>query len=233
MLNFEKLAEYDDYIVQVVNSKTGDVITGLYADDSFSFSSGANIGGDFVAGAIEGGIKGALNGGADAAGAALNKKFGGQTGSVLAGVAKDAINANYKTLLSTFQGYDGSSYNPFEVRLIIFPKVGETYSDLIYKLAKFTQPNTEADGSVILQSYLYDKIDSLETLTAKDPFKGNLLHVSIGDWFFATGLFCSGISFTLSKFVDEDRKPIYLSVGISFIPYRVLNAKELSSWMRK
>jgi hypothetical protein len=223
MLDFDKIDEYSDYKVMVRNTKTGEVIAGLLDNEGFSYSTVAILGGGAIAGEIEDFTKGVAS---RAAGDLAGKATGGKLG----GFASGFVNQNYKTIASTFKGYTSAGDSPINLQIHVFAR-SNSYNYLLNILHKFTQPNTEND--VLIKSYLYDPIDTASLLTLDDPFKGQLLHVSIGEWFFATGMMCTGVDFAFSKYIDEENKPIYLQVNIGLVPYKLLNAKELSSWVRK
>lgn len=218
MLFYDSLDQFSDYMVQVKNTKTGEVIKGLIDNDDLSYSMGANLGGSQMAGMAEGGLKG------------LAKSFAGK---VAGDVGKSMIDNNFKTVLSTYKGYEDSSETSFPISMHLFPnKSGNgSYPDMIEIIAKLTQPNTE--DSKFLQSYLYDPNDTKSLALGSDPFKGQLIHVSIGDWFLATGLFCTSSNPKMTKFVDTDGKPLYAEWDATFTPYKILNAGEISSWHLK
>lgn len=217
MLNFDKLDDYQDYLVQVRNTKTGEVLEGLLDNDELSYTTSADIGSNFLAGYVEDMMRGAAQG--------LTSKL-----PVVGGLARDAVKQNYKTVKSTYKAYEGASATSFSVSFHLFAK-NESYNSILQKLHKLTQPDTE--DSEFMHSYLYNPTDSAALLIGGDPFAGNLIHVSIGDWFLATGLFCNSVSHSFSKYVDTEGKPIYLSVTLGFEPYKVLNATELASWVKR
>lgn len=216
MLNFDSLPEgFNDYLVQIKNTKTGEIIQGLLDNEDLSYSTSAEISGSFLAGSAEGFTKGLATAAA---------------GKIAGDLGRSAVESNYKTMASTYKTYESAGETGFSVNMHIFPRT-EKYNDILFRMHKLTQPNTE--NSVFLHSHLYSPTDASKLLTAEDPFKGNLIHVSIGDWFLATGLFCTGANFSFSKYVDEDGKPLFMVYSASFVPYKLLTAAELSSWHRK
>lgn len=215
MLDFDKLGEYTDYLVIIKNSKTGESIQGLIDNEDLSYSTNAEIGGSFVGGSMDGFARGAAS------------EVAGRVGGDL---AKNAVSQNYKTISSTYKAYEGAGETGFSIQMHVFGNT-ETYNSILQKVHKYTQPDTS--DSQFLHSYLYDKTDTAKLLTGEDPFKGNLIHVSIGEWFLATGLFCTGVGHSFSKYVDTTGKPLYLILNLSFIPYKLLNAEELAGWIRK
>lgn len=214
MLLYDTLDQFPDYLVQVINSHTGDTISGLIDNEEFTYTLGANVSGSLAAGGLEAGVKGVASAVAQRA---------------LGGMGKTIIN-NFKTSLSTYKSYEDSQDSNFSISMHIFPgKSGNgEYPSIVEGIAKLTQPNTE--DSRFLQSYLYDPADIKKLATAEDPFKGKLIHVSIGNWFLATGLFCVSAPPSFSKFVDVEGKPLYMRWDATFTPYKTLNAKEIAAW---
>lgn len=213
-LKYDSLNEYSDYLVQVINSKTQEVIEGLLDNEDLSYLTGAQFGASSLGG-VSDFLKGAAQAGAG--------RVGGELG-------KNAVANNFTTVLSTFKGYEGSSDTGFNISMHIFPG-SSTYQSILTKIHKLTQPETE--NSQFLHSYLYGVDDASKLTESVDPFKGGLIHVSIGDWFLATGMFCTSSNISLSKYVDTTGKPIYMVWSAEFVPYKVLNATELASWVRK
>jgi hypothetical protein len=221
MLDYDKLNSYKDYVIQITNSRSGEMITGLYDDEELSYGTNIELGSSSFGGFTDEAMSGAAG--------QLAEKFLGRF-SGLAGSAKNMIQGNLKSINSTIKGYEGSGDNSFSLSFHIFPG-GESYNSILNKIYKYTQPDT--DDTNFMRSHLYSIQDAASLLTNDNAFKGQLLHVSIGDWFFATGLFCNGINHSFSKFVDENGAPIYMAVNIGFVSYRTLTAAELASWIRK
>ena len=218
MLFYDQIDQFNDYMLVIKNTKTGDTITGLIDNEDFSYSMSASLGGGSLASNLEGGARG------------LAKSVAGK---IAGDFGKSFVDSNFKTVLSTYKGYEDSGDISFSVSMHIFPNKlhNGSYNSIIEKIAKLTQPNTE-DGK-FLKSYLYDPLETTKLAAGVDPFKGQLVHVSIGSWFLATGLFCTGSDPVQSKFVDEDGKPLYMEWTATFTPYKVLNAKEVASWQLK
>jgi len=216
---YDKLDSYSDYLVMISCGFAGISLKGLIDDEEFSYSNGASWGNSTVASAGEGLIRGAAS-------KFATKIFGSGVGN--------AVSQNLKTLLSTFQGYEGDSGVSFSLNMHFFPnKYGNgSYNNMELQLAKLTQPNV--DGMTdILKSYLYSPKDTAKIALGSDPFKNQLVHCSIGDWFMATGLKVDNVSRSYSKYVDDKGAPLYMSVSITFSPYKSLNATELSDWIKR
>jgi len=219
-LYIDDMEQYKDYIVLITNAKAGIRLQGLINDEELSISSGASWGSSTIAGAGEGFIKGAAT--------KFATKFAGEA-------VGSAVNNELKTVLSTFKGYEGDNGVNFPaISMNLFPnRFGNgSYSDIELMLAKLTQPDTDSFTDR-LKSYLYDSSDTLKIAVGTDPFKNQLVHVSVGEWLMATGLTCDSVNRSYSKYVDDEGKPIYLQVSFNFSPYKSLNAEELSSWVQK
>lgn len=218
-LYIDEIENYKDYVVLITNSKANIRLMGLIDDEEFSYSSGANWGSSGAAGAIEGAVNGAASN--------IAKKWAGEA-------AGNYVSNELKTILSTYKGYEGEAGVPLSVSMHLFPnRFGNgSYKDMELQLAKLTQPDTD-NALGTLKSYLYDAVDTGTIAIGNDPFKNQLVHVSIGEWFLATGLTCDNVGRSYSKYVDDTGKPISLVVSFSFSPYKSLDAIELSSWIRK
>ena len=216
MLDFDKLAEYRDYLVTITNSKTGEVITGLIDNDGLTYSTGAALGESAAANGIKGAGLGLVQGAANSLGAG--------------GIVSAIRGASYSNVSTTIKAYEGSDETPFNISMHVFA-TDETYNDILNKVLKFTQPNI--NGAGLMMSYLYDESDVAGIATNYDIFKEQLIRVTIGEYFFAAGLFCTGINHRFSQYVDEEGKPLYLQLDFSFVSYRMLNAEELAGWIRK
>ncbi len=215
---YEELESLNDYKVTIRNSKTGEVLEGLIDNEEISYSAGANIGESTLAGLSEGFSKGVIKG-------VVSKALGD--------LGKNIVSDNFKTVLSTFKGYEDSKPSTFSVSLHLFPNKfnNPSYKEMVEILGRMTQPNTE-DGKFI-RSYLYSPEDTKKLAKGEDPFEDQLIHVMIGNWFFAKGLFMTSGPITMSKYVDTSGKPIYSKVDLDFESYKVLNAREWASWWRQ
>lgn len=214
---YDQLDELDDYMVTIWSRRVG-TLRGLIDTDEISYTNAANIGSSTLAGITEGFIKGAAKG--------MAKKVFGDLGRSL-------VSDNFKTVMSTFKGYEDSSHSGFGISMHLFPnKFGNgSYKEIMDLLGRMTLPDTTED--TFLKSYLYSPEDLKALASGEDPFKGNLIHVTIGNWFHATGLFMEQGSPSFSKFVDTNGDPIYAKVDPTFTSYKVLNATEWSSWWKR
>ena len=193
------------------------MLQGLLDNDEVSYTAAANIGGSTLAGMGEGFARGA--------GKAV-------VGKALGDFGKNLVGETFKTVMSTFKGYEDSQPSSFPTSIHLFPNkfVNGSYNEMIEILGRMTQPNTE--DNTFLKSYLYSPEDTKKLASGEDPFKGQLIHVTIGNWFLATGLFMTSGPPTMSKFVDDSKKPIYAKLDANFESYKVLNAKEWAAWWR-
>lgn len=212
MIYADMINQFPEYLVTVRNSHTGESIIGLIDNDDFSYSMGANLSGSQMAGLIEGGLKGFAS--------AL-------AGKALGGVGKDLVDGGFKTAFSTFKSYEDSQEMSYSITMHIFPdKENGTYPNVIEKIAKLTQPDTK--DHKFLTSYLYEPSITRKLAKGEDPFKGQLIHVTIGKWFASTGLFCTGSSLQFAKYLNESGKPLYMVWDATFTPYKTLNAQEVA-----
>lgn len=146
-------------------------------------------------------------------------------------MVKSGIDKGFKTVLSTYQTLDDVGYSDFKVDLNLFPhKFGNgSYSQILNILGRMTMMDTSTKFMI---PYLYT-VDALTALAkGEDPFKAGLIHVTIGSWFHAHGLFMTDASTTVSTIVDSDGKPLFAELSCSFQSYKVLNADEYSSWWK-
>lgn len=214
-LNIEN---YPDYIVTIYNTKTAESIAGLLDNEDVSYSSSADLGNNSFIGGAADVLKGAGT-------QLLRKGFGDYGGDILADRAK-TIQNKFQTMVS----YEGGNSSVPPITFHVFPENG-SYKNILRKLYKYTQPNTESD--ILIKSYLYDPTDVLKIDTdSGDPFEGKLLHLTIGEWFHATGLFCKNVDLRFSKYVDNNKVPIYLEVGLTFQHHIVQNAEQLVAMIR-
>jgi len=219
-LYIDDMEQYKDYIVLITNAKAGIRLQGLLNDEELSISSGASWGSSVVAGAAEGVGRGVAT--------KIATKFAGE-------MVGNTVRNELKTVLSTFKGYEGDNGVTFpSITMNLFAnRFGNgSYHDIELMLAKLTQPDT-SKFTDRLKSYLYDSKDTLKIAGGVDPFKNQLVHISVGDWLLGTGLVCDNVSRNYSKYVDDTGKPIYLQVTFNFSPYKSLNAEELASWITK
>lgn len=215
------LEDYPDYVVIVRNSKTGESITGLINNEEISYSTAADIGNSsFIGGAVKT-AQDIVKGGASAAAEKLAGTWGKET--------MDRMTATLDNIYSTLKSYEGSDASVPPVTFHVFPDATGSYKPILYLLYKLTQPNTEQ--GIMIRSYLYEPEDIINIdREGLDPHEGKLIHLSIGKWFLATGLFCTGISHNFSKFVNENNVPIYMEVTMQFTTHIVPNARQMADW---
>ncbi len=214
------MEDYKDYTVVVRISKTGDTVSGLINNEELSYATSANIGNSSLIGGLSNIASSALKGGAGA----LANRAGGEYARQKTSDALSSLDNVYSTLKS----YEGGSSAPPPVTFHIFPENG-SYQSALKTLYRLTQPDTE-DG-IMIRSYLYSEKDIADVdRDGVDPHDGKLVHLMIGNWFHATGLFVSGVSLNFSKYVDSSKVPIYAEVTISFDTHISLNAKQMLAW---
>lgn len=216
MVNLE---DYKDYVVVLTNSKLKESVSGLIDDDQFSYANSAQFNNSSLVGMTEGFLRGGIS----------------QAASKVAGeIGKSVSSSLVRTVAGTYKAYEISSDTNPSVNFHIYPTNGN-YQAALGMLYRLTQPDTE--NSAKLASYLYDwdylkDINSDPSKLQIDPFDGKLVHLQIGEWFYADGLFVSGVGLNFSKFVDESGVPIYLQVTVGLTSHKVMNATELLRWTR-
>jgi len=205
----------DDYIVII--SGGGAYIGGVIDSETLSIPLGMSPSNSIAASGKEGAIKGVLKG--------LGKKLFG-------GVAENIIDESVKRVGSTVKTYGDTNEIGISFDVKVIPgKYGApgSYNSITSSLARMTQPKfTEED---VMVSYLYDPGIVGELLTNPRALDGLLLHVSIGNWFQADGLFATSVSPSYSTIIDEMGKPLFMTISFSFQPYRQLNADEVAKWL--
>ena len=163
----------------------------------------------------------------------------------------DALSSG--TLNSTVSTYGSSGASGFSISCNIIPgQLGMKYDlkDIVKNITALTQPNiysksatgstgklsvfgytpniTATASATSLTSNLYSVKDKARLLADPYAFDGKLIHVKIGDWFEASGLYCTSAGITNSTILDENGMPLYIKVEFSFQSYRVLSAEEIS-----
>jgi len=207
-----------DYLVTVSNSYAKIHLAGILEEDTFSISQSAQLSNSMVAQGVEGLAKGAGK-------ALLDKVFKG-AGNTLSGLS---------SIRSTIKTYESSGEISFSLSFKIYPsKFGNpsSYKEIMRQISKLTQPELTSAGQIMV-SHLYDPkmiSNMLNPLGDKPSYKlfdGQLVCVTIGDWFKSCGLFCTGNNVSISTRVDLEGKPLYLTwSGATFTPYRILTADD-------
>lgn len=230
---FSNLSQFNEYLVTIQAKTVGNVgagksvtetpVYGLLDNEEMDFTTGMNL--------TNSAVGDAESFGKGAAGEVLGRVPG------VGGYAKAKLKDSFSTVASTIKSYGDSSETPFSLGFHVFKsQLGNktTYSDIIKTLTSYTQPTVNSTG--IMTSSLYDPSIIKDSLDPRkigdlvDKFDQGLIHVSIGSWFAATGLFCTGVTWSMSKFVDEEGSPIYMKVNFNFVPYKTLTASEISGW---
>jgi len=207
-LDFEEGME--DYIV-VVNSPAGTISGYMTEGSKVTLTTSSDWSPGSFTGAVDKGIQGVKN--------YVTKLVTGE------GLKTTSIGQTIKT-------YSSSAVGGFSVSFMCIPgKLScGSYTDEINKLSKLTLPKSNKGT---MESNLYTTSLTKQIFKGNDVFKGGLIHVSIGSYFHASGLYCTSTSYEMSEIIDDEGKPLYMNVSLSFSPYRVLTADELSSWILK
>jgi hypothetical protein len=216
----EELADYLIFI-HLKNGSEKINITGFLSDGSkLSFNTGANFSQSGFAGMVEGFKKGAAKN-------AVSKI------PIIGDFLSSMVDKEYTTLAQTYKGYDTSTISGFSFSFIVIPGYNNvnSYSEIIRDLNKLVLPKVDENTGKLL-SYLYDISDTTGLSNSNDVFENALIHVSIGNWFSAAGLFCTSISHNFSNQMDENGIPLYLEVSMEFEPHRLLKPDEVASWFK-
>lgn len=159
-------------------------------------------------------------------------------GNMAAGAISNATGGQFqfgwKSLATTFMKYASSSQGGFPISFKIFPDKHGSYTETTEKIYKLSAPFIAAKGfNASMASYLYDPGQLAQSVPNPFHFDDQLIHVFIGDWFYAKGLFCTSSSVSMSPYLDNDGRPVYADVQLNFQHHRVLDARELAAWFLK
>jgi len=102
--------------------------------------------------------------------------------------------------------------------------------ELMTNINKLTMANVDKAG--LYGTYLYDDQMLKNLFHDYTIFDGQLIHLSIGDWFEASGLLCTSANPTLSTITDDMGVPLFVKVDFTFQPYRKLTAEEFASFFK-
>jgi hypothetical protein len=210
-------AKINDYLVVI--SGGGVNLGGVLSTDTLSLSMGMSATDSVATSNVEGGIRGV--------GKAVAGKIAGNLG-------KSLVDSAPKRVGSTVKTYGETSETSFSIDIDIIPgkyNAPGSYNGITNQIAKMTQPKfTSAD---VMVSYLYDPGVVSSLLTNPRVLDHQLLHVTIGNWFAADGLFCTSANPSYSTIIDDTGKPLFMTASFTFTPYRMLDADELSSWIKQ
>lgn len=210
MLDLQILDEMPDYHFRIINTTTGESVVGIINNDDFEFGTSA----EYTTGATTDGAVGEMTKGVVTSGA-------GKVSSA----ASNLIRNNMNTIGTTTKSYVAGSDVSFSVSFTVFPNGKSGFSPIIKTLSKLTLP--EGGDTYMNSSVIGSKQSNLSSLG-----RGGLIHVMIGDWFHATGCLCQNVNFNLSKYVNENKVPIYMNVTASFVSDRVMTSNDLHKWFR-
>lgn len=137
------------------------------------------------------------------------------------------------SIRESVKGYGVPNDISFSVSIdILLGKDGNpsTVKDLMTQLNKLTLANVDNAG--LYETYLYDNSMMKQLFTDYTIFDGQLIHLSIGNWFEASGLLCTSVNPSLSTITDDNGKPLFVKVDFTFESYRKLTAEELASFFK-
>lgn len=155
------------------------------------------------------------------------------------GQAKMAAGTFNTGLATTFKKYVSSNLSSFTINMHVFPDVHGSFQEIAEKVYKFALPKigfAGGTGGAVSQagrsmvSYLYDDSMLRARWENADYFDSILCHVTIGRWFRASGLYCTSASIQFSQHMDDEGKPLYGIVQLTFETHRMYDAKEVAAW---
>ena len=155
------------------------------------------------------------------------------------GQAKMAAGTFNTGLATTFKKYVSSNLSSFTINMHVFPDVHGSFQEIAEKVYKFALPKigfAGGTGGAVSQagrsmvSYLYDDSMLRARWENADYFDSILCHVTIGRWFRASGLYCTNASIQFSQHMDDEGKPLYGIVQLTFETHRMYDAKEVAAW---
>jgi len=152
------------------------------------------------------------------------QKIAGTAGSVLSG-SNQAINAAQTE--ATWQGANKPTFQ-IDVNLICL-KAGDPRYDITKMVAKFLRlvyPDISPSG------FMRPPLGYTSSIAGKFSNNGEKGKVTLklGDWFTARKLVVESCTFTFSKTLNRDGKPIYAEGSIILLPYRLISHKELLAY---
>ena len=207
---------------------------GAMADSAMdSIKSGIESVNNRIAGSM-GRFGGIYKGATNAIGSGVAAGSGGYVGQ-----AKMAAGTFNTGLATTFKKFVSGSGGGFRINFHVFPDTHGSFQEIAEKVYKFTMPKigfAGGTGGAVSQagrsmvSYLYDDSMLRARWENADYFDSILCHVTIGRWFRASGLYCSESTMSLSQHMDDEGKPLYAIVSMSFATHRQYDAKEVAAW---
>ena len=215
----DKNEQIQDYIT-IIKCDYADVeIIGLLKEESFNINLSAQLSSSLVAAANESTIKG------------MAKAFGEKMFGNIFKSFSDTILHDYKSAYSTVKTYESSGDIQISFSIDYIPNTlsNKSYKQIIEEVSKLTQPEISKDRYAYMHSGIYDHLAVKDFIGNYKAFDGQLISVSIGNWFKASGLFCTSAIPTFSTAFDEDGEPMFLTINFTFEPYRILTAEDIAS----
>ena len=156
-----------------------------------------------------------------------NKLFG--EGNIVS-QSLDAYKSSVHSVKEFIKTYENSSDLSLSLSIIIIPgKFGNpgSYAPIISAISKMTLPKVE--GNKMYSQLVSDPSPVFENWKALD---GQLCGIHIGSWFHTQEVFwCTSASTSFSTVIDTQGRPSYLTVSLSFDPYRPLTSGDVNGWI--
>lgn len=162
-----------------------------------------------------GGIGGAIGGAVGAVGDVYNEYMTGQ-----------------HTVMGSIKLYEGSEDVTIPINMTLFYNLmgNPSYKEMDRQLNLLSQPNVNELG--LFGSNLYETAKLLEVFKLnKDALTGVLPHLLIGSWFHAKDVYVTNINKNHQTVLDEDGKPMAMTVTFNIQPYKQLTAAQLNDWI--
>lgn len=218
----EVMEKYKDYVVTVnMPSMIGGSIDGFITEDTFELGTGAEWGPSSITGSYKDALKG------------FTAKFAGRI-PILGKMAQDFISST-KTVNNTINLYESPSDISISFTMNIIQGVNngsKSYSDLELMLNKLTQPDLDgSEGALLPYMYSLEDLAPLQT-GSYSGLDAKMASISIGDWFTADKLRINNATRAYSTILNEQGKPLFMSLQITASPYRALSAEEVTKWIK-
>lgn len=178
----------------------------------------------------------------------LSSLLPGNAGALVGGAGKIAKDiADLQNMASTVKQWSvGSGGDSLNINFVYMPGFLGTgsFKDAEDKLSKMTLPKKPANltstvagyfgnmaqGAAALQSpyesYYYEKTSGTLKMLG-DSFNDSFINITLGNFFSSGGYYCTSASREYSYEVDDNGKPIYMTISLTLQKWRGLFAEEV------
>jgi len=141
-------------------------------------------------------------------------------------LGEDVSQVQLKSFAQTVALWQGSDKPDFSLTIY---NIAETQKDDVAEPVKILLKGVVPEGT--LQSKFmkapYGYSPKLETIAPKGT-----VSIKIGNWFEAHGLLITNVHSQFSSVVMPNGKPLYVTINVTFTPYRLPDYKMVSSWFK-